>query len=234
MGNELKVFSNEEFGNVRITIVDGKEYFCASDVAKALGYEKPNNAISTHCRCTLKQGIPHPQSPDKTMEVSFITEGDVYRLIMRSKLPSAEKFEKWVMEEVLPDIRKHGMYMNEDVLEKTLNNPDFMIELLTNYKLEKQARLEAERKNAILMHTSKLYTSTEIAKELGMKSARELNSDLHEKHIQYQSNGTWVLYSDYANLPYVSIKQNVLDNGKVVYDRKWTQDGRQFLLDLYK
>lgn len=107
--NELETFKNEEFGEVRTLLIDDKPYFCASDVAKALGYSKPNNAVLAHCRATLKQGIP---INGKIQEVNFIPEGDVYRLIMKSKLPSAEKFESWVMDEVLPTIRKTGGYIN--------------------------------------------------------------------------------------------------------------------------
>lgn len=110
MENNIVIFSNEDFGQVRTVEVDGKVLFCGSDVAKALGYSKPNNAISAHCRCTLKWGIPHPQSPDKIIETIFISEGDIYRLIARSKLPSAERFETWVFDEVLPSIRKTGKY----------------------------------------------------------------------------------------------------------------------------
>lgn len=109
MNNELEIFKNDEFGEVRTLVIDNKPYFCGSDVAKALGYAKPNNAVSTHCRATLKQGIP---ISGKIQDVNFITEGDVYRLIMKSKLSSAEKFETWVMDEVLPTIRKSGGYIN--------------------------------------------------------------------------------------------------------------------------
>lgn len=109
MKNELEIFNNEEFGQVRTLVINSNPYFCANDVAKALGYAKPNNAISTHCRATLKQGIP---ISGKIQEVNFIPEGDVYRLIMKSKLPSAEKFENWVVDEVLPTIRKTGGYVN--------------------------------------------------------------------------------------------------------------------------
>lgn len=103
MNNTLEIFKNDEFGEVRTLLIEDKPYFCASDVAKSLGYAKPNNAITTHCRATLKQGIP---ISGKIQEVNFIPEGDVYRLIMKSKLPSAEKFESWVMDEVLPTMRK--------------------------------------------------------------------------------------------------------------------------------
>lgn len=100
--------------------------------------------------------------------------------------------------------------------------------------LEAEERAEkAERTIAILTHVNKTYTATEIAKELGFKSANELNKHLHEKGIQFKQNDTWVLYSKYANLGYVEIKQEVLDNGKVVYHRRFTQIGREFLLNLF-
>ena len=118
-------------------------------VAKALGYAKPNNAILTHCRATLKRGIP---ISGKIQDVNFIPEGDIYRLIMKSKLPSAEKFESWVVEEVLPSIRKHGAYMTNEVIERTLTDPDYLIQLATALKnerkekeLEKQRRKQAEK-----------------------------------------------------------------------------------------
>lgn len=110
MNNTLEIFKNDEFGEVRTLLIEDKPYFCASDVAKSLGYAKPNNAISTHCRSTLKQGIATKQG--NYSEMIFIPEGDVYRLIMKSKLPSAEKFESWVMDEVLPTMRKTGGYIN--------------------------------------------------------------------------------------------------------------------------
>lgn len=88
--NEFEIFKNDEFGEVRIVMINDKPYFCGNDVAKALGYARPNNAISAHCRATLKQGIP---ISGKIQDVNFIPEGDVYRLIMKSKLKNAEKFE---------------------------------------------------------------------------------------------------------------------------------------------
>ena len=103
--------------------------------------------------------------------------------------------------------------------------------------LEKQEKLllenkELERKNAILMHTKKLYTATEIAKELGFRSAIALNQKLSDMKVQYKINGTWVFYSKYADLGYESIKQEILDNGSIAYSRKFTQDGRDFILNL--
>jgi len=114
MTNQLQIFNNPKFGQVRTVEVDGKIYFVGSDVAKSLGYEKPNNAINQHCKYALKRGIPHPQSPEKEMEVLVIPEGDIYRLAAKSELPGAEEFESWIFDEVLPSIRKHGAYsMNQ-------------------------------------------------------------------------------------------------------------------------
>lgn len=113
MENKIQVFNNEEFGEVRTLNEDGKIYFVASDIAKRLGYMKPANAISAHCRYTLKRSIPHPQGKG-TLDVNVIPESDVYRLIIHSKLPAAERFEKWVFDEVLPSIRKTGGYALPD------------------------------------------------------------------------------------------------------------------------
>lgn len=143
--NELKIFSSQEFGQVRTIEENGNILFCGNDVAKALGYVRPQNAIDTHCRYTLKRGIPHPQSNEKTLEMLFIPEGDLYRLIASSKLPSAEKFEKWVFDEVLPTIRKHGAYMTPEKIEEALLNPDTIIKLATDLKAEREKRLQAEK-----------------------------------------------------------------------------------------
>ena len=230
--NDLQIFNNEEFGQVRTIEVDGKPYFMASDVAMALGYANPSRSAKNHCKNIIKRRTT--DSVGREQESLFIPESDVYRLIFKSKLPTAEKFEKWVVEEVLPAIRKYGLYATDNVIDNILNNPDFGIEILTKLKEERAARFEAERKNAILTHVNKTYTMTEIAKELNLKSAVELNKLLAEKKIQYKVNGTWVLYSDYSNCGYEDIKQEVLDNGRVIYHRKITQLGREFILDLFE
>lgn len=114
--NMIKTFINDEFGNMRTVIHDEKVLFCASDIAKSLGYRNPRKAISDHCKYVTKRDVPHPQSPNKTISMSFIPEGDVYRLIAHSKLTSAERFEKWVFDEVLPTIRKTGGYVSSEDL----------------------------------------------------------------------------------------------------------------------
>lgn len=120
MNNKVQIFNNTEFGQFRTVEENGKVLFCGSDVAKALGYDQPHKAIERHCRCGTKHTIPHPQSPNKTIEMLFVSEGDLYRLIANSKLPAAEKFERWVFDEVLPTIRKTGGYVsNEDAFIAT-------------------------------------------------------------------------------------------------------------------
>lgn len=106
--NDVTIFSKEEFGAVRVLEEDGRTLFCGSDVAKALGYARPNDAIAAHCRATVKRSTP---ISSKMQEINFIPEGDVYRLITHSKLPEAEKFESWVFDEVIPSIRKTGGYI---------------------------------------------------------------------------------------------------------------------------
>lgn len=143
MKSELEIFKNEDFGEIRTLLINDKPYFCASDIAKVLGYSNTRDAISRHCKGVVKSDIP---TNSGIQTVSFIPEGDIYRLIVKSKLPSAERFETWVMDEVLPTIRKHGAYMTNDVIERTLTDPDYLIQLATALKEERQARLIAEQK----------------------------------------------------------------------------------------
>ncbi len=107
---ELQTFNNKQFGELRTAEIEGKIYYSGTDVARALGYSKPQDAVSRHCRYSVKRGVPHPQNPVKEIDMSFIPEGDVYRLTARSKLPQAEKFESWVFDEVLPQINHTGGY----------------------------------------------------------------------------------------------------------------------------
>lgn len=115
--NELQIFDNPEFGQIRMIEEIGRVLFCGSDVAKALGYARPNDAISQHCRATVKRSTP---ISGKMQGINFIPEGDVYRLITRSKLPAAEQFESWIFDEVLPSIRKTGEYVTPKKAQQRL------------------------------------------------------------------------------------------------------------------
>ena len=173
---DISTFNNSEFGEIRTIQNDSGILFCGSDVARALGYARPADAISAHCKgvCVL----PTP-SAGGVQNTKFITEGDVYRLIAHSKLPSAERFERWVFDEVLPSIRKHGTYMTEDVLEQALASPDFLIELATRLKTEKAKNAQLTVSNQIMQPKAEYFDMLvdrnlltgirDTAKELGVR-----------------------------------------------------------------
>ena len=140
MENQMRIFNNEQFGNVRIIEENGKYLFCGSDVAKALGYAKPANAIAAHCKGALKRGT---LTNGGVQELSFISEGDVYRLITHSKLPTAEQFERWVFDEILPAIRKTGGYIAG---EENMTDDELVAKalIITTEKLkQREARIAA-------------------------------------------------------------------------------------------
>ena len=227
--SEVKIFNSEEFGEIRTVTENENPMFCLTDVCKALEIQ---NATDVAKRLDDDE-VTRFNLGGKSGITNFVNESGLYSVILRSDKPNAKKFRKWITAEVLPSIRKHGIYATDNVIDNILNNPDFGIELLTKLKEERTARVEAERRNAILTHVNKTYTMTEIAKELNMKSATQLNKLLAEKKIQYHVNGTWVMYSKYSDLGYEEIKQEVLDSGRVIYHRRITQMGRAFILDLF-
>ena len=153
--NDLKIFKNEEFGQLSVIVRNNKEYIEAIEVATILGYSNPRDAVTRHCD---KEGVVFSDvrvvtgtrkdnsKAFKVVTKKFIDEGNLYRLIIKSKLPNAKRFEKWVMEEVLPSIRKYGAYMSEEVINKTLDNPDFIIEIATKLKYEREQRKLLEEK----------------------------------------------------------------------------------------
>ncbi|WP_258382981.1 phage antirepressor KilAC domain-containing protein [Paenibacillus sp. S25] len=221
---------------------NGTAQLSLEDVSRGLGFVRSaasgNEVVRwERVRGYLRDfGVPTSGHGDEVGKVGlpeFIPENIFYRLAMKAKNEVAEAFQIKVADEILPSIRKHGIYATDNVIDNILNNPDFGIELLTKLKEERAARVQAERTNAILMHVNKTYTATEIAKELGFKSAIALNNDLGNRKIQFRQNDTWLLYSRYADCGYVEIKQEVLDNGKVIYHRRFTQLGREWLVKIY-
>lgn len=238
--NNLQVFTNENFGEVR-TIVEGNEVlFCANDVARALGYKQPKDAISKHC----KGATNHLYLTNGGEQYAkFIKEGDVYRLIVKSKLPQAEKFERWVFDEVLPTIRKHGIY----AVEELLDNPDFAIQALTALK-EERARVKELKGKVKELEPKANYCETVlecknaiaisvIAKDYGY-SASKFNELLHELGVQYKQGDTWLLYQKYAKKGYTNSKTHNYKKTDGANQAKvhtyWTQKGRLFLYELLK
>lgn len=228
--NSIEVFENPIFGQIRMTMVDDEPWFVAKDISDKLGYAQTSNMMKRIDDEDFKSSVLDGMN----MKSLLINESGLYSAIIGSKLPNAKQFKHWVTSEVLPSIRKHGAYATEDTIDKIISNPDYGIMLLQNLKEEREKREEAERRNAILSHVNKTYTMTEIAKELGLRSANELNKWLSDMHIQYKVNGTWVMYSDYSDKGYEDIKQEVLDSGRVVYHRKITQIEREFIINLFQ
>lgn len=249
--NELQIFQNPEFGEIRTIEENGKVLFRGTDVARALGYARPNEAVSKHCKGTLKRRTP---TAGGIQEMLFIPEGDVYRLITHSKLPSAERFESWIFDEVLPSIRKHGAYITPDTIEQMIADPDTTIQLLTTLKEERQARVRLEAENAqqkqllaeyspkasyydVVLQTPDALSISQIAKDYG-KSAKWLNQQLHEMGVQYNQGGVWLLYRQYAEQGYTRSKTHTYSgNDGMQHSRLhtyWTQKGRLFIYETLK
>lgn len=227
--NDIQIFKNESFGEVRVAGTSENPLFCLADICRVLEIQSG----ATKNRLDEK-GISLINTPTNggIQSLIYINEKNFYKVIMRSDKPQAEPFQDWVCGEVLPSIRKHGIYATDNVIDQILNNPDFGIELLTKLKEERSARIEAEKQVAVLTHVNKTYTCTEVAKELGLKSAIELNNRLKELGVQYKVNQTWVPYTKYATLGWFDIKQEVADNGHIIYHRKITGIGRQGIINL--
>lgn len=245
--NELRIFENPEFGNVRTMEIDGKPYFVANDVAKALGYAIPKDAVARHCKGALK----HRYLTDGgEQEVKIIPEGDIYRLVIKSQLPNAEKFERWVFDDVLPTIRKHGLYAMDEILA----NPDVLINALTELKEERQRRKKLESETVelsraitemqpkvnyvdIVLKSKNTVNISQIAQDYGMTPNR-LNKLLADLRVQRKVGGQWLLYKDYLPMGYVQSETVEIERSSGIKDTvmhtKWTQKGRLFLYELLK
>lgn len=195
--DNIQIFKNESFGEVRVAGTSDKPLFCLADVCKVLELGNPSQVKTRLCGEVITNEVI-PDSLGRQQEMIFINEDGLYDVILDSRKPQAKTFRKWVTSEILPSIRKHGIYATDNVIDQILNNPDFGIELLTKLKEERSARIEAEKQVAVLTHVNKTYTCTEVAKELGLKSAIELNNRLKELGVQYKVNQTWVPYTKYA------------------------------------
>ena len=253
MRNELTVFENEKFGKLEVLVENGKEYFPAKEIATMLGYKDPLKAINTHCK--EKGWVIRPVlTKGGKQDRKFINEGNLYRLIAKSNLPQAEIFESWVFDEVLPTIRKTGMYMTDDVWNSIMNEPEKIGELLINYgkvrqenenlkvknKIQEQEILELKPKATYydwILQNPRLLATRIIASDYGM-TPNAFNKLLHKNGIQYKQGSVWFLYSKYIGYGYTQTKmQPIVRTGGVpdsVPHMYWTQKGRIFLYDFLK
>jgi len=240
MQNAIQVFESQEFGQLGVLMIDGKPHFPATECAKTLGYNQPEHAIKRHCKgCTFHT----PLTAGGVQQKKYILEGDLYRLIIRSKLPAAERFEAWVFDEVLPSIRKYGAYIDEDILLRMQENSEYNTELLKNLSAEKRRNSALVNKLAviapkahyhdIILHSLDAIPITLIAKDYGM-SAFALNKLLHSMKIQHKIGGVWVLYKEHHNFGYTTT-HTYTKNGLTSWMHTcWTQRGRFWLYELLK
>ena len=236
---ELKIFENAAFGMLRTVEMNGEPWLVGKDVAEILGYQNPSKALADHV-----------DDDDKLKNESLsslgqrggwlINESGLYSLVLSSKLPAAKAFKRWVTCEVLPTIRRHGLYAIDDIIA----NPDLGIQALmaleVDNKIKDQQIAELKPKASyydLILQCSGLLSVTEIAKDYGL-SAKALNKMLHDRGIQFNQSGVWFLYSKYQSCGYTQTKtQNYSKpdgtQGARVHTY-WTQKGRLFLYDVLK
>ena len=249
---ELMIFSNPEFGEIRTVEVNGEPWLVGKDVATALGYKDTVNALKSHVDEEDKIGGWQITTSSGNQAMTVINESGLYSLVLSSKLPGAKRFKRWVTADVLPSIRKHGAYMTPDTIEKILDDPDTIIHLATALKEERQKRkaLEAENEqqrqmiadfepikryvDTILESPGAMATS-QIAADYDM-SARQLNKILHEEGVQHCVNGQWLLYRRHMGQGYTKSKTFTFDRSDGRQDAKtqtyWTQKGRLWLNEI--
>ena len=229
MKSEIKLFKNDQFGEVRTINEEGNIMFSSTDVAKALGYVNPRKAILTHCKSagvtTRSVGVQTGSLIDGTpimqnVNVKFIDEGNVYRLIVSSKLPKAEMFEKWLFDEVLPSIRKTGGYM----VARDDESPE---EIMARALLVAQETLKRREERLKQLETEN---------ELGMRSAVTLHQRLKDMKVMFSQSGSWMMTAPYCDKGYTKTRTSTGENNSGGTWSKtitvWTEKGRKFLHEL--
>ena len=242
MGKQLQVFTSDQFGQIRTIENDGQSWFVAADVCAALELANPTVTVSRL---------------DKDEKAKFnlglsggpawcVNEPGLYSLVLACRKPQARAFKRWITHEVLPAIRKHGLYAISDVAE----NPEMLLTALQALISEKKRGEQLEAQNLaqaqLLLEASPKLSYYEkvlrapgavaiskIAKDYGM-SARRLNKLLHDLGIQYKQGDQWLLYQEHAANGYTKSETGTSKDGHVWMHTKWTQAGRLFLYDLLK
>lgn len=231
MANEIQVFSNETFGQLRTVKINGEIWFVAKDVCDALEIKNSRDAltrldIDEKNTVVLTDGIGNPNK-------SVVNEYGLYTLVLSSRKPEAKTFKRWVTHDVLPSIRKTGQYSNL---------PQDYLSALKALVASEEAKQKAEQELAIaqpkanytdnVLSSEGYMTATQIAKDYG-KSAKWLNKLLHVEGIQYKSGNQWILYAKYADKGYTVSGTCVVGDNSYV-STYWTQEGRKFIYDLIK
>ena len=250
MRNELTVFENEKFGKVRVIIESEKPYFNLNDVCEILGLKNPRD-VKTRLN---QKGVVISDTPTKSgiQQMNYIDESNFYKCILRSNKPEAEAITEWVTGEVLPTIRKTGMYVTDNVWDTIMNDPEKLGEVLINYGKVKKEKELLEEENQIqkqliaeykpikeyvdtILSSEDTMTTTQIAADYGF-SAYELNKTLNEQRVVRKVGGQWILYIEHMNKGYTKSETMTVKKkdgtDKVVANTKWTQKGRLFIHNL--
>ena len=231
--------------NVRTDSKDDAVWFVAADVCRVL--DLGNTAMAVERLDADEKGISSIDTPGGNQQMAVVNEAGLYALILTSRKPQAKEFKRWVTHEVLPSIRKRGLYAVDEVLE----NPDLLISALVELKKERAEKKRLELENAVkaqqiaelqpkasyydvVLACPDLVTITQIAKDFGM-SAKKLNKILQEKKVQFKQGKTWFLYQKYAEQGYTQSKTYLYDDDNhTAMHTLWTQKGRLFIYGLLK
>lgn len=235
--NELQIFNNPEFGEIRTVAIDNEPWLVGKDVATALGYSNPQEAIRNHVEDEDK-GVSEILTPGGKQKAPIINESGLYSLVLSSKLPTAKKFKRWVTSEVLPSIRKHGAYMTPETLQAAILNPDYLLKVVTALKDETDKRKALEAANAQLavdkqimqpkadyfdelVERNTLTNFRETAKELGVPPKKFTDFLLAHKYIYRDKKGKIQPYEN---------KNNGLFEVKETFNEKTQWSGTQTLV----
>lgn len=248
MTNEIQMF-NFNGNDIRVIDKDGQPWWIAKDVCDILELSNPTVAIAE-----LEEDERAKYSLGRQGEANIINEPGLYSLVLRSRKPEAKAFKRWITHEVIPAIRKHGLYAAPATVDEILTNPDTFIKLLQEIKAEREKSAELSLQNARqaqIIHELKpkadytdrilqnrgLVTITQIAKDYGM-SGEAMNALLHELGVQYKQSDQWLLYAKYQSKGYTHSHtiDIVRSDGSpdVKMNTKWTQKGRLFLYNLLR
>lgn len=246
MKNDLQIFKNNEFGEIRVVEFDGEGWLVGRDVAEILLYKEPHKAVTRHV--DEEDRTKHPILTNGGMQETWIiNESGLYALALSSEMKEAKKFRNWITSEVLPSIRKHGAYLTPEKIEEVLLNPDTIIQLATQLKEEraltqKQRQVIGELKPKAdytdrILRNKGLVTITQIAKDYGM-SGQAMNDLLHKLGVQYKQSSQWLLYKEHQAKGYTHSETVEITRRDgtpdIKMNTKWTQKGRLFLYDLLK
>lgn len=236
--NELQIFSNPQFGEIRTVNQNNEVWFVGKDVAEVLGYADASSAVSKNVDDEDKTTLLLQQDGSNyKSKTTIINESGLYSLVLSSKLPTAKAFKRWITSEVLPSIRRTGGYIpvTQDMTDMEILSRALQISQRTIEERNKQiAELEPKARYLdSILESDELLTTTQIAKDYGM-TAYQLNKLLHGLGVEYKQNGQWLLYSKYQDKGYMQSITQPIGNGKTKQESRWTQEGKKFIEEVLR